>query len=811
MNIKQFFMTDNDVKSYLFLLLISLFMLGANPFKAETIAPMDLLVKYPGWQNTNIQLDYINGERSDVLDSKLPIWISAKSELYKGNLPVWNYQRGGKPGLTFTNSLLTPAFFAFAIVKDDALGFYLSNLINVLIGLFGMYLFLRLFLGHIASTFGAFIFMFSGFNAAWFFWAHVDTTIWTPWVLFTVYKYIDTQEKKYLPFVALTMLMLNLGGFPMVAVMTYMSIAIMVFIFLISRRSSLRQWFIILSDLALFSLLAVIIALPFIYPLVELLEWMGGIKYRSGGAGFESQAIQLFINPNLYNHPKVETTFYVGILPVVFLFISFILYFFKPRFIAIFGIILFLYSTTIAFTLISPEIIHKVPTLNSSLLTRFGFLIGLSLAIIAAYVFHIIVEKVGNSRWVYLIVIIMFSFQIFDQKRLFNSFNAPVPNASFYPKTRSISYLQENLKPFQYLIADVGFLIAGTLGGYKLNDWYAHSFHSKEEKTILNQLVNKPFKTPTSATFSFSQINLDSPYLDYLAIKYMLGTSLSVAYNTPLWDKNKVPSPSPFLLTNDFIQKFHIKKDTQADGLTLQMATYGAKHASSDVELILSNKDKEIATSVVTKEMIRDNRSVFFEFGHTLHLYKGNYSISLRMLSDVDIKPLAIWSNSDKKQYKLVANGEEHNLSLKIGLSKKKIFDEKFKILNLEPDIYIIENLHIQGGAYFLKTLDTTNNVDYTAIETTLLSNTEIEIQYSSDEDGWIILPMRSYPGWQATVNGNKIEIQKFLRMLPAIRVNGQSNIHISYAPSYNKYTYTFSLLSLFILLFSFLKFRRKN
>ena len=291
----------------------------------------------------------------------------------------------------------------------------------------------------------------------------------------------------------------------------------------------------------------------------------------------------------------------------------------------------------------------------------------------------------------------------------------------------------------------------------------------------------------------------------------MLGTSLSVAYNTPLWDKNKVPSPSPFLLTNDFIQKFHIKKDTQADGLTLQMATYGAKHASSDVELILSNKDKEIATSVVTKEMIRDNRSVFFEFGHTLHLYKGNYSISLRMLSDVDIKPLAIWSNSDKKQYKLVANGEEHNLSLKIGLSKKKIFDEKFKILNLEPDIYIIENLHIQGGAYFLKTLDTTNNVDYTAIETTLLSNTEIEIQYSSDEDGWIILPMRSYPGWQATVNGNKIEIQKFLRMLPAIRVNGQSNIHISYAPSYNKYTYTFSLLSLFILLFSFLKFRRKN
>jgi len=81
-------------------------MLGANPFKSETIAPMDLLVKYPGWQNTHLHIEPINGQRSDILDGKLPIWISAKHDLYEGELPLWNYQRGGKPGLTFTNSLL---------------------------------------------------------------------------------------------------------------------------------------------------------------------------------------------------------------------------------------------------------------------------------------------------------------------------------------------------------------------------------------------------------------------------------------------------------------------------------------------------------------------------------------------------------------------------------------------------------------------------------------------------------------------------------------------------------------------------------
>jgi len=811
MNIKQFFMIDNNVKSYLFLLLISLFMLGANPFKAETIAPMDLLVKYPGWKNTNIQLDYINGERSDALDAKLPIWISAKSELYKGNIPIWNYQRGGKPGLTFTNSLLTPAFVAFAIVKDHALGFYLSNLINLLIGLLGMYLFLRLFLGQTASVFGAFIFMFSGFNAAWFFWAHVDTTIWTPWVLFTVYKYIDTLEKKYLPFVALTMLMLNLGGFPMVAVMTYMSIAIMVLIFLISKRASIKQWLITTLNLALFSLLAVIIALPFIYPLVELLEWMGGIGYRSGGAGFKLNALQLFINPNFYRIPKVETTFYVGILPVLFLFVALILYVLKPRFIAFFGFILFVYSTTIAFTLISPEIIHKIPTLNSSLLTRFGFLIGLSLAIIAAYVLQVMIEKFNHSKWVYLMIPMIFSIQIIDQKRLFNSFNAAVPNASFYPQTKSISYLQKNVKPFQYLIADGGFLIAGTLGGYRLNDWYAHSFHSAEEKTILNELVNKPFKTPTSATFAFSQINLDSPYLDYLAIRYMLSTSLSIEDHIPLWDNERAQLPSPLLSTSVFIQNFHMKEDKEVYGLSLQMATYGAKHASSDVELILSSEGKEIVSSVVSKEMIMDNKWVPFEFGKTMHLNAGDYSVSIRMLSDLNIKPLAIWTNIGETQYKLVANGEEQNLSLKMGWSKKRIFDEKFKILNLEPDIHVIENLHIQGGAYFLKSLDKTHTVDYSNTTTTLLSNTEIKIQYSGNEDGWVILPMRSYPGWKATVNEKEIEIHKFLGMLPAIKVNGKSTVYINYAPAYNKYTYAFAVLSLFILLFSILKFRRND
>jgi len=804
-------MINNNLTAYVFLFLIAIFMLGANPFKSETIAPMDLLVKYPGWKNTNIQLEYINGERSDVLDSKLPIWISAKKTLYNGELPIWNHQRAGKPGLTFTNSLFTPAFIIFAIIKDDALGFYLSNLINILIGLFGMYMFLRIFLNPSSSAFGAFIFMFSGFHAAWFFWAHVDTTIWTPWVLLSVCKYLHTQDKKYLPLITLSMLMLNLGGFPMVAVMTYMSLAIMVFIFYFTSKYTLLHYLKLLSAVAIFSIISAMMALPFIYPLVELLSWMGGIDYRHAGSGFKMSEFALFINPDLYRYPRVETTFYVGILPVIFFFIALVRLIKKPTFILVFSMSLFVYSLTIAFTLIGPDIIHQIPTLNSSLLTRFGYLIGFSLAIIAAYTFHLFINRFQNTKWIWIVIILLFTMQIFDQRNLFQQFNGSVPNKAFYPKTKTISYLQENLKPFQYVMADRGFLIAGTLGGYNLNDWFAHSFHTGAEKEILTKIVKNPFQTPTSAIFSFEDINLSSPYIDYLNIKSILSTSLSKYNYIHLWDNERTQTPAPIFSTNELTQKFTLTKEIQINGIALLMATYGEVHASSDVALILKKGSKTLGTALAKKQTIQDNKWVTFKFKTLQTLQKGTYNVSLKILDKTNIKPLTVWTNTEKIVHQLLVNNEPVNMSLKMALTQKKTLEAKYSLIDLEPYIYILENNNVTGGAYFINELDTNQSVQHAKVKTTLLSNTEIEVAYTGSESGWIILPMRSYPGWEATVNGKNVQMEKFLGMLPAIQVNGKSKIIISYNPSYNTYTYLIAILGLLLLLFSMYIFRKRE
>ncbi len=784
-------------------------MLGANPFKSETVAPMDLLVKYPGWQNTHLNLPLVHGERSDVLDAKLPIWISAKIDLYKGEFPFWNHQRGGKPGLTFTNSLFTPAFFTFALVKDNALGFYLSNLVNILIGMIGMYLFLRLFLGTVPSLFGAFIFMFSGFNTAWFYWAHVDTAIWTPWVLYSVYLYISTKKKTYLPWVTLTMLMLNLGGFPMVAVMTYLAVALIILLYFITTKG--KHFFSTLFYLITFALLSVIIALPLLYPLVELLSWMGGLKHRSTGAGFNITDLKLFINPDLYRVPRVETTFYTGILPVILLVLSPILLFLRPRLIGFLALFVLLLAMGVAFTWIDSDILKKIPLINSSLFTRFGYLIGVSLAIIAAYVLNEILHRLQKYPRISLLVIVLFfTIQIIDQRHFFHRFNGAVPNASFYPVTKSIDYLQKNLSPHQYVMADSGYLIAGTLGGYGLNDWFAHSFHAGAEKEALRKIVHRPFKTPTSAMFNFSQINLDSPYIDLLNIKAILSTS-SIEQSIALWDNNPKAKPSPVLPTHSLVQPFEIDTPTYAEGIQLHLATYGEKHPFSDVILIFKKDNTILEKITVPKERITDNRWVTFGFKNPRTLKVGKYHVTLTLSDPHSPKPLTVWSNQHVTKNPLIVDGKASSLSFHMALVKQRDFGDHYKVHQLEPHISLIENLHVKGDAYYVPTLEKNSTGEYNTVSVKNLSNSEIHIHYSGQKSGWIILPMRHYPGWQISVNHQKVKTKKFLHFLTAIPVAGKSEISLEYSPNYEKYLYILSLFSIFVLLYTIWKFRQKD
>lgn len=796
------------LKSFILLFLIAIFMLDANPFKSETVAPMGLIQSREGWKNIDINISHYHPERGDILDAKLPRWIEAKHHLYNGELPVWNHvTAGGYPSLfMFTESLATPAFFIFALIKNDATGFYFSNLINILIGLIGMYLFLRIFFNPYASFFGAIVFMFSGFNTAWFFWPHVNTSIWTPWVFFTVYKYMSTGKLHYLPFVTLSMTFLNLGGFPLVAVMTYMALAIMLLTFITFQRLYLIILLKKLFLLGLFSIFSITISLPFLYPIVEMFSWMGGIGYRNGGGNLPLNDLKLFVMPYLYNLPRVEKTLYVGILPVIFLFISIYIYNKRPNPAAKFSLMLFIFSISITFALVSPDLIRMIPTLDTNLWSRFSFLVGTSLAILSAYV----ISQINIKKPIYLISIIsMLAYQIYDQKGLFNSFNSPVPNNSFYPQTDTISYLQKNLQPLQYVLADAGYLNAGTLGSYGIPEWYSHGFHSPKEKEILTQLVKNPFHGPTSAGFLCSQIQLNSPYMHYLNNKY-IACSMGTEHRIELWNNKIGFEPSPVLQKNKLIQPFTLEKKKSINAIQLYIATHGHKHPSSDIEITLYKDNKVIVKSLVKKENITDYTWVRFSFKDSINVEPGKYSLSIMMTDTKNAENFSLWCNTNAKKSPMVVNGEKTNLTLKMRLLEDNIIPKTYKIVKKEPNIIILENTQVKGGAYFLNSLQDNQPISYDGINTKITSNKSFQIDYQGSKKGWIILPIRYYPGWSASVNGDKIEIEMFLNMLPAIKVDKKSKIIVQYNPRYRNYTYWLSILSLIVILLTIWKFKRR-
>src|ERR1700761_44898 len=113
--------------------LLAAIVLGANPFRGETVGPFDLLTALPGWSNGVEPHAIRNSERSDVLDALLPRWMFARTMLREGHLPIWNpLPGGGEAGLqNLANAELNPAFVIFTVAPTAATGLYFATLFNL--------------------------------------------------------------------------------------------------------------------------------------------------------------------------------------------------------------------------------------------------------------------------------------------------------------------------------------------------------------------------------------------------------------------------------------------------------------------------------------------------------------------------------------------------------------------------------------------------------------------------------------------------------------------------------------------------------
>lgn len=538
-----------DILVILFFIILSALYLGANLFSHQIVAPMDLLLHYPGWHNSGISVPIFDLEHSDILDNTIPQWNFARDSLLHGIVPLWDpYEAGGSPLLPLlTSSILSPGFLVFFIF-GGGVGFTLSLLVKLLIAGYGTYKLCRTEMEVLPSLFGGITFMMCGFMATWLMWPTVGTAIWIPWILWGIIRF--RKEKSVMTYLLLPVFvaLLIFGGFPYIA-FCGLALASFLIIWLIvidsikgDLVSGLKSGLLIFSSIIAGLGLAAIQILPF-------WEWLRQFdtSWRHGGSVFTVKDFDILWNPVKYSYtlgshviPKVEYCGSVGVLALLFSVIA-ILYilWFRKRAMSplspLFWVPVTLVLLIPVFT-IEPlaSIFYQLPIFNSSTDSRLLVLLGLSFSLLGAYGLEALmkvttglIKKIGGAgkNLVLVAAVLIICLQIAVMAPIGMSQNPVVPSDSYYPVTPTIAYVQNNLLPGQSVLSTSAYMISGTLTYYDTPDWFAHNYHTDQEKEVLGTVVSNAWISPTAAMYKFDQINLSSPNIDDLGIRYVLAVN----------------------------------------------------------------------------------------------------------------------------------------------------------------------------------------------------------------------------------------------------------------------------------------------
>jgi hypothetical protein len=833
-NKRNFFSRYQTPFAFILFIFLSVIVLEANPFAAQTVAPLDLLLNFPGYagQRDHKTLPIVQAERNDIIDSQLPEWMTLKDQIRNGESPLWHPNAAGGHPVTLT--LSNPAFLLFLSVEDDALAYYFVALAKLIISGFGMYLLLRTHLRWIPSVWGGIVFMLCGFNAAWFFWEQASTAMWIPWLLWATVLYLKTEETKWLPAIAVSSLLLIFGGFPAVAAFGFFAFSLLILVWNIpvffggnvreARYDAVRlRLFLKKAGLPLIAvgmafLMSAVALIPFI-------DYMSGLdlSYRTGGTAFSAHDLSLLFSYE--DPPKVERTAYVGVLAVIFALIGVFSVFRANdknlRIFILFNALLVMVSLLIAFGLLPHGLIGALPVFKSNTWGRLIVVTLLGLAALSAVglefagiklqtlsVRYLRLSPLNAQRVIAAAMIGILAVQFYAQKNLFNSFNAVVPSAWFYPMTPSIAYVKERLAPLQSVIADDSYDGCGTLGAYDIPEWYAHSWRTETEKAVLSYLVRNSFVSPTAASIVGSDIQYDSTLMDKLGIKYILvNKNAQFMFVQP--ELSHLPAPP--LPDNALRQHIHLPQDMVIGSFGFKFLKHANKQSPARVRLSLFNgKGKKFPLEPeLGLDEIVNNRWVFFKFPDKVPLKEGAYSLVLSLVHPAETDELTVLA-TQMQNYTgsyLEINGRNSDVTLKYSIifyenNVPENVVEDWNVISLEKDIMILENKQVTNSAYFIKDLDEANeSIDFSGLKIEQVSVRHINIDYSKRDTGWIVLPMRLHPGWKAYINDRRVHYDTYLGMLPAIPVQGTGTVIFKYEPASVLWGVIVSSTGLFIFL----------
>ena len=757
---------------------LSALVMKANPFEGETVAPMDLLTRHEGWQQFNPSGSVEQGQRSDILDCYLPRWIQVKRSLREGGNPWWIPEAaGGVPGLHhFTNGTLTPSFLVFTLIEADWLGYYLGHLLRLSLAGLGMYLLLRMELNRPASFFGGTVFMLAGFQAAWFFWPQITTSMWIPWVLWSAGKWYRTEQPIWLPVTTLTALLLLLGGFPSVALFGGYALALFTLCHL-PLRTPLTCLRLGGAAVGAFLLAGLLSAIPFL-SLMELLEHTD-LSYRTGGTVFSfPEHLKLFWNPEPL---RVETTLYMGkvalFLPLVAL----------PLFLTSrltrFGIISGLMCFLILFGLLPATLVEVIPGFSFNPWGRVAVILHLCFAVLSGAGIHLLFrirERLPHPTLRTVAIAgctLLMIGQFIDQTRFFRDYNAVTPKEWFYPETPSLTFVQDRLDPLQTVLADDSYFLGGTLVPYGLPEWYADGFRFAPEPDLLSQLVHLPFATPLAAKVRASSIDLNSDLHDALGIRFLLlkdspeldlRLSSRVAQQHPggaaMWVSPAIPDAS-------LRQPLVLKEHTTVRAVSLILHTHRQLYAQAPVLVSIETPQGEsLATARVGRREALNNTTALFVFPEGVTLSPGRYHLAVRYSGKGTRHPLSVWMaphwKSEAKRLRVNGASQEGTAVFTLYTEGSPTLADRWQKHQKEEGLVILENLKLQTPpAQFGK-------------------DGALQIDLPTDGEGTFVVPTRSYPGMQWTLNGEEVQPTLHQNLLPEFTVPDASQLRMHYTPT---------------------------
>ncbi|TDR20345.1 YfhO family protein [Marinicella litoralis] len=247
-------------------------------FQGKVITQTDFLNFVSPWDAVNVEglTAPSNSHLQDQSTEFLPFFMEAKRQFAAGDFPLWNpYIFAGNPLWANTQSALLFPLNLFHYVLEPPLGFTISALLKLFFACFFMYVFIRkLSLAHYPALLSGVAFGFCAFTVFWLNHPHINVVCLIPLSFYMVERLLQQRDAKNISGFALVVALTLIAGHVEIAFLTAAGCGLYYLIRLVQLKK-----FTIKALLAFFTvygfglLLAAVLVFPFIEFLFNTAIW----------------------------------------------------------------------------------------------------------------------------------------------------------------------------------------------------------------------------------------------------------------------------------------------------------------------------------------------------------------------------------------------------------------------------------------------------------------------------------------------------------------------------------------------------------